>query len=141
MSQGSLASFSSFASFHPARAIPTIRHCLMKGFAVAVFAAGGLVAVTGSVGCNHTNGSALVPQGAHLVGVGAGRDNIAYQVHEDGTAYVTDAHHDRVVWKGAVHAGDKVTVDGDHNQILLNGDVVSQNDISKRHDYQLYVHP
>lgn len=134
-------SFTSFTSLRPPKTIRALRQRLMKVATVAVFAAGGLVAVTGSVGCNHSNGTALVPQGAHLVGAGAGRDDIAYQVHEDGTAYVTDAHHDRVVWKGTVHAGDKVTVDGDHNQILLNGDVVSQNDISKRHDYQLYVHP
>lgn len=132
MSHGSLS-----VSGSPA----TLRSRLAKSLAVAVFTAAGLAGITGLTGCNHSDGSALVPQGSRLIGAGEGGNQTPYEIHDAGTAYVTEPNHNRIVWKGTVQPGDKVKVDGDSHAILLNDQIVSQNDIAKRRDYQVWLHP
>jgi hypothetical protein len=63
-----------------------------------------------------------VPAGATLIK--EGHEPLLYQAPSDGTVWVYNASDKRLVYTGAIRAGQTVHVDPDHDFVLMNGQKV-----------------
>jgi hypothetical protein len=69
-----------------------------------------------------------------------GKDHVAYTAERDGTIWVTDEGNHKVMYSTHVHAGDRLEVDANRNQVLFNDRVVM--DTSVHHnDHKIFFEP
>jgi hypothetical protein len=79
-----------------------------------------------------------VPSAAQLTV--QGKDHVTYTAERDGTVWVTDEGNHKVMYSTHVHAGDRLEVDANRNQVLLNDRVVM--DTSVHHnEHKIFFEP
>jgi hypothetical protein len=80
-----------------------------------------------------------VPAGARLIK--EGHEPLLYQVPSDGTVWVYNASDRRLVYTGAVRAGQSVHVDPDHDFVLVNGKKVVDMKMDDFDNHQILFAP
>ena len=63
-----------------------------------------------------------VPSAAQLTV--QGHDRVTYTADRDGTVWVSDEGNHKVLYSSQVHAGDRLELDANRNQVMLNDRVV-----------------
>ena len=86
-------------------------------------------------GCENEH-PANIPGNAMMTSEGNGV--IAATAPHDGTVYIYDVNGDRVVYSGAVAKGQVVTINTDHNQITIDGQVKADRILNQWDKHRIY---
>jgi hypothetical protein len=77
-----------------------------------------------------------IPRTSMLISAGEGRQT--FKVVDPGRAYVYDADAARVVFQTHVEPNQRLTVDPAEDRIALDGRVVFEKNLAKRHTHRIY---
>jgi len=83
--------------------------------------------------------SSSVPRSAELLREGSGE--LSVRASSDGRAYLYDADAARVVWSGNVQRGQLITIDPDNDRAAVEGTVVFDRNLERRHSHRIYLDP
>ena len=70
--------------------------------------------------------------------IGTGREKVSYTAPYDGTVYVRDDTRKEIVYSGKVSKGQMVNVDAKHNQVLIDNQTATKQDMVNDHKYSIY---
>ncbi|WP_428939867.1 hypothetical protein [Fontivita pretiosa] len=80
-----------------------------------------------------------VPKSAELLREGSGE--LSARASSDGKAYLYDVNDGRVVWSGNVQRGELITIDPDNDRAAVEGKVVFDQNLERRHSHRIYLDP
>jgi hypothetical protein len=78
-----------------------------------------------------------IPTGAHLAREVDVNGGVSYKAAHNGKLYVYDVDNRRVAWSGAIHDGERFTIDSHNGRATLNNDTIRDN-INPDHQYRIY---
>ena len=97
-----------------------------------------LVLSVGMLGCGQDKPN-NVPGSAQMVS--SGNSNLMYMAPSDGNVYVYDHNNNHLIWSGRVMKGQNVAVDPHKNQVVVNGNVVSDRTLAVGSENNIYFEP
>jgi len=71
----------------------------------------------------------------------SGNGKLTYMPAQHGTVYVYDRTAHRIVYSGDIDRHETVNVDPDVDRVTLNGRTVSEHDLRRGNDYEIYFKP
>jgi hypothetical protein len=108
-------------------------------FRLSHFAAPAIVGaalILGSGCASEDRHPADVPLNAQEIGVG--REKVTYQAPHDGTVYVYDDTAHRIIYSGKVDRGQTVQLDAKKNQVLVDNQIATREDLINDHKYRVF---
>ena len=83
--------------------------------------------------------SSQVPRSAELLREGSGE--LSARASSDGKVYLYDVNDGRVVWSGNVQRGELITIDPENDRAAVEGKVVFDQNLERRHSHRIYLDP
>ena len=87
-------------------------------------------------GCASDEHPKDIPLNAQEIGVG--REKVSYTAPHDGTVFVRDDTAKKVIYSGKVDKGQMVNVDAKHNEVLIDNQTATKQDMVNDHKYSIY---
>jgi len=80
-----------------------------------------------------------IPRSAEMLDSGNGE--VSVKAPERGTVYLVDLDSSRTVWSGRIDRGERFTVDPENDRAAINGRVVYERNLERKHRHAVYFDP
>ena len=77
-----------------------------------------------------------LPRGAQVLDSGNGP--VSVRAPDRGMAYLVDQDSGRLIWSGRIDRGERLTVDPDNDRASLNGRVIYDRNLERKHRHAIY---
>ncbi len=80
-----------------------------------------------------------VPRSANMLQEGHGE--LSARSPDRGTVYLYDVDDGQIVWSGRIDRGERFTVDPENDRASIDGKVVYDRNLERKHQFRIYVDP